>query len=419
MDNISLNNKWQRPINILYYIIFACIFNYHFMTSTMFYSEYLKDYYPQFVKYYDNIYWILLGLSIFTIIFLFKGVKEKIFPIIILLVALLYNHFREVTTMGTLSVFLMLIICSKGKSYKVIGGLSLIFGWGWIISSAVACKMGKIPDIVFGNRHSLGSIYMTDLACHFLTLTMVVCIIRKGKLKLWEYAIAFGLMGVNILFMKAKVGFLCQFILIAGTFYYQYIIPRSQLNYGVKNTYKKVCTFFILLIIPFMMFLTITYSSDPNVFYNRIGALDTISARLMLGKRAFDEYPITLWGTYIQERGNGGNTQGFVTDYFFLDISYVRLLFKDGVVILTLITVIFLKLQKKLSNRGDNYMLFVVLIFIIDCAIEHHIVEPAYDMLPYLVFCNLSNGNSILAMVKGITKKPCKLYGCMDVEMPS
>ena len=405
MENNSLNNQWQRPINILYYLIFAGIFNYHFMTSTMFYSEYLREYYPHFVKFYDKSYWFLIGLSIFTILFLFKEVKSKIFPMAILIVALLYNHFREITTMPTLSVFLMLLICSKGKSYKVIGGISLLFGWAWIISSAVACKMGLIPDIVFGNRHSLGSIYMTDLACHFLTLTMVTCIIRKGKLKLWEYAIAFGLMAVNLLLMKAKVGFLCQFILIAGTFYYQYIIPKSQINQGIKNIYKRGCTYFILMVIPLMVLLTINYSSDPNVFYNRIGALDTISARLMLGRKAFDQYPITMWGTYIQEKGNGGNTGGPVTDYFFLDISYIRLLFKDGIVILTLMTVIFLKLQKVLAKRGDNYLLFVVLVFVIDCAIEHHIAETAYDILPYLVFCNLSNGGNVFATVKEKTWK--------------
>lgn len=406
MDNISLNNKWQRPINILYYIIFAGIFNYHFMTTTMLYSEYFSDYYPHFVKFYDNSYWILLGMSIFSILFLFKGVKPKILPMVILAVALLYDHFRGLTSMRTVSVFLLLLICSKGKSYKVIGYISLLSGWGWIISSAIACKMGRIPDIVFGNRHSLGSIYMTDLACHFLTLTMVTCIIRKGKLKLWEYAFAVALLAVNIMFMKAKVGFLCQFILLAGTFYYQYIVPKSQISYGVKNIYKKICTYSILLIIPLMIYLTYTYTSDPKVFYNRFGVLDTISARLMLGKRAFDQYPILMWGMYIPERGNGGNTLGgIVSDYFFLDISYVRLLFKEGIVMLIAVTVIFLKLQKTLADREDNYLLFVVWVFIIDCAIEHHIIETAYSLLPYLIFCNLSNGNNVPAMVQAFTGK--------------
>ena len=345
-------------------------------------------------------------MSILTIFFWFNDVKSKIFPILILIVALLYNYFRDINTMRSLSVFLMLLICSKGKSYKAIGGISLICGWTWIVSSAVACKMGLIPDIVFGNRHSLGSIYMTDLACHFLTLTMVTCIIRKGKLKIWEYAIAFGLMAVNLLLMKAKVGFLCQFMLIAGTYYYQYIIPKNQINQGIKNIYKRGCIYFILTIIPLMILLTINYSSDPNVFYNRIGALDTISARLMLGRKAFDQYPITLWGTNILEKGNGGNIGGAVTDYFFLDISYIRLLFKDGIVILTLMTIIFLKIQKVLAKRGEYYILFVVLVFVIDCAIEHHIVETAYDILPYLIFCNPINGDNVLDMVNEKSRSP-------------
>ena len=140
-------------------------------------------------------------MSVFTIIFLFKDVKTKIFPIAILAIALLYNHFRDITSMRTLSTFLLILICSKGKSHKVMGIISLICGWSWIIVSAIACRMGKVPDIVFGNRHSLGSIYMTDLACHFLTLMMVVCILRKGKLKIWEYIFSLILMAVNIFLM--------------------------------------------------------------------------------------------------------------------------------------------------------------------------------------------------------------------------
>ncbi|MBO4636392.1 MAG: hypothetical protein J5685_04520 [Clostridiales bacterium] len=402
MENNSLNNEWQRPINILYYSIFAGIFNYHFMASTMLYGEYFKDYFPVFSDIYDKCYWILLGLSIFTVIVLFKGVKPKIFPIAILAVALLYDHFRDITTMRSLSIFLMLIICSKEKSYKVIGVISLISGWGWVISSAVACKMGLIPDIVFGNRHSLGSIYMTDLACHFLTLMMVTCIIRKGKLKIWEYAGAFALLAVNILLMKAKVGFLCLFILMAGTLYYQYVLPHNQIGIGIKRNYKKMCFFAILILVPLMIYLTATYTTDPNVLYNKVGALDTIKSRLMLGRKAMDQYPITFWGTYIPERGNGGNTTGVVTDYFFLDISYVRVLFKEGIVIFALVIILFVKLQKVLADCKCIYLMFVVFVFLLDCSIEHHILEIGYDILPYLLFCNVFTKEDTVALTKQV-----------------
>ena len=387
-QKLDIDNRWLMPINILYYFLFAGFFNYFFMGSTMFYGEHLYKYYTNFVETYDFLYKILFGLTIFTIIFLFKGVKSKILPIVMLTAVLLYNHFRELTTVLSLATFIMLIICSKGKSYKVIGIISLISGWGWIVSSAIACKMGVISDVVFGNRHSFGSIYMTDLACHFLTLMMVICILRKGKLKIWEYAFSLILMAVNILFMKAKVGFLCLFFLMAGTLYYQYIMPRCQINFGVRKIYKKVCFFSILILVPLMLYLTATFTTDPGMFYNKIGALDTIRARLMLGKQAMEQYPITMWGTYIREKGNGGSTTGIVTDYFFLDISYIRVLFKDGIVIFSLVIILFVKLQKVLADSKHIYLMFVVLVFLIDCAIEHHIIEISYSLLPYMLFCN-------------------------------
>ncbi|MBO7451483.1 MAG: hypothetical protein J6U54_14050 [Clostridiales bacterium] len=391
-QKLDIENKWLKPFNILYYFLFAGFFNYSFMGSTMLYGEYLYKYFNDFVKIYDFLYEILLGLTIFTIIFLHKGVKEKIFPITMLVAVMLHDHFREFTTVLNLATFVMLVISAKGKSYKVIGIISLISGWSWIITSAIACKMGKVPDVVFGNRHSFGSIYMTDLACHFLTLMMVICVIRKGKLKIWEYGISLMLMAVNILYMKAKVGFLCLFILMAGTFYYQYIMPHSQVNIGVKRIYKKTCLFAILILAPLMLYLTATFTTDPDMFYNKIGVLDTIRARLMLGRQALDQYPITMWGVYVREKGNGGSTTGIVTDYFFLDISYIRLLFKEGVVILGIVIAMFVKLQKRLADSKCIYLMFVVLVFIIDCSIEHHIIELSYSLLPYLLYCNESVG---------------------------
>ena len=176
---------------------------------------------------------------------------------------------------------------------------------------------------------------------------------------------------------------------MTGTFFYQYLLPHSQINTGVKKIYKTVCLFAVLVFAPLLIYLAATYTSDPNVLYNKLGVLDTIRSRLMLGRRAMDQYPITMWGMYIPEKGNGGNTTGvIVTDYFFLDISYIRVLFKDGIVMFSLVIIMFVKLQRKLVNSKCIYLMFVVLVFLIDSSIEHHIIEIAYSILPYLLFSN-------------------------------
>lgn len=377
-------------IDVIFYFVFFCEFNYRFLTSTMFYSEYVAQYSETITQIYDIPYKILLGFTIFTILFLYKEPKSKILPISLLIVALLFNHFRSITTIKSDAIFIMLLICSKDKSYKTIGVISLISGWLWIIVSAVACKLGYIPDIVFGNRHSFGSIYMTDLACHFLTLFMVLCVIKKGKLNLVDYAFGLTLLFINITQMKAKIGLVCLFIVIAGTFFYQYILPHTQKNRGILLVSNSVCILFVVFIIPAVIYWTLTYTEDPDVIYNKYHVLSTLQSRFMLGRKAFDNYPISLWGTYIQERGNGGNLTGImVEDYFFLDISYIRLLFHKGIVFLSAFTIIFVKIQTRLIKNKEYYIAFIVLVFLIDCTIEHHMIEIHYSLLIYLLFCSL------------------------------
>lgn len=388
------SRKRNKLLDIIFYVLFVVFYNYHFMVTTMFYSELLYVHAELFKNIYNYSYYALLVLSFFSLLFLYDNIKTKLFPAAVIAVVLIYNHIREVSDFPVIAVFFMLVICAKGKSYRVLGNLMLFFGWAWILASAIACRLGVISDIVFyGTRHSFGSVYMTDLACHFLTLMMVLCIVRNGKMKIYDYGLGVLLMIVNLLFMKAKVGFACLFLLLCGTYVYQYIIPRSLMRYGTRQTYKKICSFGILVLIPIVFYFTITYSESPSMFYNRIGVLSTLRSRFMLGRQALDQYDITLWGVPIYERGNGGSKSGMVDNYFFIDISYLRILLMNGVFIWILTILMFIKTQIRLARENKLFLMFVVSVFLLDCSIEHHIVELAYSFMPYLLFCELSSNN--------------------------
>ena len=379
------------PVNAVYYILFFLFYNFHFMRTTMFYNEYWCDYYDQFVYYYDIAYKVLMGLAVVSVLFVIDRFRYKLLAVALVAVSLLYNHYREVTAFPAILVFFLLLICSWGKSYKKIGIITLVCGTGWLIACYIGSKVGYISDIVYrnGGSHSFGTIYSTDLMCHILTLVMVYLILRKGKLKIWEYGFGFLILLFNMQYLQAKVGFGCLVLLMAGTFYYQFIAPRKDLR-GLltEKTFKAASLSFIIFAV-LMIVLTLLYTPDPRLPVNSIRFLKTVKLRFIYGKQAFENYPITLWGTYIRERGNGGVQGGTISDseYFFLDISYVRILMKDGVVVFTAIMTVFLVAQVRLFKQKQYYIMFILFIFALDCAIEHHMMEIAYSFFAYFAFC--------------------------------
>lgn len=390
---LSERINYNAPINVLYYVLFGLFFNFHFMRSTMFSKERLYVYNEIFELWYNRLTTVMLVFAVFTIIFIIPKIRYKLLSVALIVVMMLYTKNREIITYKYSLVFGLLIVCSYGKSYKKIGLIAFISGWIWIIVSAIASQTGYISDIVYrgGRSHSFGSIYSTDLMCHVLTLTMAYYIVRRGKLTIWEYMISFMILGIDILFLEAKIGFACMFLLIVGTFIYQHILPKQKIPTKFTRDLFAVSTFSFVIFAILMYILTITYTSNPKLPVNSIGVLKTIKLRFIYGQRALAENPITLWGVPIREVGNGGVQEGSIAkeDYFFIDISYLRILLKEGVVVFITIMSLFFVAEVRLFKKKDYYTMFVLFVFALDCAVEHHIMEAAYSVLIYLAYCDL------------------------------
>ncbi|MBO7425574.1 MAG: hypothetical protein J6U23_07820 [Clostridiales bacterium] len=377
-------------ISCIYYILFAFFYSFHFAKTTMFFKECFAEYSDMLYQIYDKATAVLLVLSIVTILFCSNKISSKVLMIAILVISYMYNFYRGVTVYKTITVFLLLIVCSQNKSLKTICRLFLIIGWGWVIASFIACKAGILTDITLGDRHSFGSIYCTDLACHLLTLVMAHCILRNGKLKIYEYGMIVLLMGFNVLYLKAKVGLICMFLILVVTAFNQYIAPHTEGKNKKNSMLKWICIASFSLLTVITVFLTLIYTKDSSFLLNRIPGFGTFTSRFYMGRVAFDQYDINLWGNNIPENGNGGKIGGTPVDYFFLDISYTRILLTTGAVIFALLLLIFTALQIRLHKHNRLYLMAIVAIFLLDCAVEHHMLELAYDFFPLMLFCNLN-----------------------------
>ena len=389
-SNRHLFKRWLIPIDIIYYVLFLWFFNYSFMFTTMFYSEHLIVYSELFKllnHYASN---ALLVVSIISAVIVPNKPQGKFVSLLVIVMACTYDHYRGEPKMSSVAIFLLLLVGSQGKSIKFIFKSFFICGWCWLFASYIGCKLGYLPDIGFQiGKHSFGTIYNTDLACHLLTLVMMYCVLKNGKLKVIEYAGIITVILVNVMFIKGKVSFVCMVLVLLGTIYYQYVSPRSKIKREQIRLFSVVSVTSIFFFSLLSIIMSKYYSDSPDQIINKYDILHTFSTRFAMGKVAFDNYPIRLWGTEIIERGNGGNVTGeTVSDYYYLDISYIRLLFIYGTTLFACVTTIFALLQYQLCKKKQYYFAFLVGIFLLDCFVEHHIFELSYSFFPFLLFCN-------------------------------
>jgi hypothetical protein len=114
--------------------------------------------------------------------------------------------------------------------------------------------------------------------------------------------------------------------------------------------------------------------------------------RLEMGRRAFSEYEVRLFGTKMSEHGFGGKVGGFEgwEKYFFIDNSYVRLLMLGGVSLLLLLIAALTWSQLRCFASGRYGCVFLLWIIAVVCVMEHHLIEPSYNIFPLMAFTGSS-----------------------------
>ena len=379
-------------IDGIYYVLYFLVFNYFFMTTTMFYPEKLWRFRFPLERAMNIVTFFLIGIAVLTILFIFENWPRRILPSVLLVAAAAHAIIRGGTYNNDILVFILLVICSKRKSFKLIAYCSLFCGTLWLLVSFICTRFGFLTDIVYdGSSHALGSVYRTDLMCHFLTLTMLLFIIRKGKPSIFSLVISAILLIIDGLYIQANIGFFVYAVLLTMTILYKYTSPKLE-NFKVTSTIYSVVMCSSFAIFAFLtIYLTYTFTrSNPN-FITTTKALKTVALRLEYGKRAFEEYKVLPFGQTVYEYADRGRSASTIDpkQYFFLDISYIRILFQNGYVMLGAVIVLFTSLQIRMWKHKQFYVMFVIALFAFTSIFEHSMIEPAYCVFSYLLFADL------------------------------
>lgn len=276
----------------------------------------------------------------------------------------------------------IVVISCRGIEFKKI--ISFFF---WTTSTLllvtiISSQLGIIQDLVYirdGNsRHALGTLYPTLLSARIYFLTISYIYIKAEKFNLLNLI---AIIGVGIFVYKITQGRLDSYlILISGISIY--LLNKSiklERIISLMGIFSPVIGFIITYILSF------NYNTMSN-FYFMIN--DLLSGRLSLGRKLFDMYDIKLFGQEIYSRGNGGiegfNLNSSTTEYFYIDASYLRILFRFGLIFTLILFVYSIYRLWKLYQFKHYKLIIVVSMVCINSIISEFYFTPTYN--PFILF---------------------------------
>mgnify|MGYP004517973789 FL=1 len=379
-----INNKIKSAepiINGLYMVVFAVYFTYIFVGTTMISDRLL-------ILPYRMCTLILTLIVAYRFITIKKSEwKEGI--LMGAIIAVTAGYFI-VHNLKLYFIWGMMLIGAKNVSFHKIVKTAVIIGTLIMITALVLSQAGIIEDVVKLNgrgstQHSLGINYSTDCSAHVLYLMMGYCVLKNGKLKKSEYVIGITIAVLIFFATRARNNFMCVAILISATFIYQFFRAIFE-----NDSSKKLIVFstiaFVIICCAAMLYMTMAYNWDNTPMLSKIDRI--ISGRLNLGKTAFNNYRISLFGNNIPQAGSGRGGSDF---YFFIDSSYVLVLLERGILLFTIMCILTIKNIFKAYKNNCIYIAGIVAIIALQCMFEHHWMDLSYNYFLLMTFASLSD----------------------------
>ena len=180
----------------------------------------------------------------------------------------------------------------------------------------------------------------------------------------------------------------------------------------VSQQILKVAVYILPVFLCLLTFTLAYMYSNQNVVAEELDTM--LSGRLKYTSKAFDNYPVTLFGKDIKWNGWGG--YGYVEDnnfkkmeYNYVDISYARVLFDYGIIAEILILYAYTKILST-NYKQKNYWMCIILFFVLIWAfVEPYIVYMGKNIFVLAFGTIINSGKKIKVLdykyLKGRIKK--------------
>lgn len=380
MDRFSKSRliNYQFSGELVYEIAFVYYFTIVFLQSSTY-----RDYFPPQIFHYLSLFGLVLVL--FKIFFL-DTQKIGTFSFNLLCISFLVLTWRtsQDFTLLPMGVF---ILGARNVDFRRI--IQLYFGVGLILLLFImfSTSIGLIRNLVYYRtdsstvRQSFGIVYPTDFAAHVLFLVLSYVYLRFKKLSWGSYITFMIIAYLLILFCDARLNALAVML----------IIPVVLISKGAIQR-KKISSFFVSFywIIPIMAayvsWIVSIFYSQQNSFLNRINA--DLSGRLKISHLAFEKYGFSLFGKKILEHGMAGtkellNFNGDLSQYFYIDSSYIRIMSFYGIIAFVLIITVMTIIMRRSIRYGLFDLASIMVIVSISALVEQRLIDLTYD--PFLL----------------------------------
>ena len=243
-----------------------------------------------------------------------------------------------------------------------------------VLSAFVASLTGKIVNLQYWGdgyiRNSFGITYPTNFAAYVFFLMTTFFYLMKDRMKCWMY-LSGAVLGIVIFrYCHTRLDSSCMVIISVLYMITALIEPHLR---GKATVLRVMLSVAIILL--FFLCLFVSYYYDPSVTW--MESLNSLfSVRLDLGRLAFEKYPVNLFGRYIELIGNGGSTE-WRSNYFFIDSSYLYILFQYGIVFTAVVIGSFV--WSSFRRRNDLFFLVALFVIAINATTAHHLTHVQYN----------------------------------------
>ena len=297
-----------------------------------------------------------------------------------------------------------LIAGANDIDYRKILKVYLIVEIPMTICTMIAGYTGVITNLVYHRgeqvRMAFGFVYPTDFAAGIIFMVTAWVVLRQARCTWIEIGLMISSVVLFEKYCDVRNSEAVMVLLILGVVYLKIrnkLAEKKGKKYAPSLLLKLLCLAAPYGLGGFMILISRFYQSDVE-WMSKLNTL--FSTRLSLGKETFDRYDIQIWGQDIPMHGNGGTTEA-VTDYFFIDSSYINILMRLGLVVFILIMLIISIIM--IRNLNHPYMLLAMVIICVHSVMEHHMFEVYYDvflMLPLAKFDVTNNRKLKLRRMK-------------------
>ena len=298
--------------------------------------------------------------------------QEDYFPIyaIIKTVAVLFVAIKLVffDSWSLREILVAVFLFSLGILVKLNTDYSEPFFWALLVLGARNIEFKYVSSR--GIRNSFGINYPCDFAAYIFFLLLSFCYLMKDKIPWWGYL--FGLLIAYVLYKFTYARLDCSCIAILSLAFMLIKLLSPHLNGKLKVIRIIIC---FTIVVMFVVSLMLSYYYSQNISWMQ--KLNNIfSNRLALGREAFSRLHVNLFGQFFLMVGNGGSTE-YRANYFFLDNSFLYVLFRYGIIFTLVLVSSFVVSSYK--RRYDLFFIVAVAIIAIHATTAHHLAHVQYN----------------------------------------